>query len=686
MMTWLGNLKTLWKLMIGFALMGVTLSVLGLVAGQGLLSLRESLRIVYEDYTVAGTDLASVAGNLNRTRTNDFLALEAPTQQEFEKVMGRDAEITASVKQPLEAYTATVLRTSKTGKDEAKDLQKFREAYEAYVAADDRMYELLKQSWDAQTKPEMEALRAKARISAIRDLGPKMEETIVALNELIATVKEVAKDVNAEGRATAANALFTLAVGTVVAIVIGLVIGWLIARALSRSLAHVVTTAQRLGSGDFAARATVTTTDEVGQLAQAFNHMGMQIQEKVTKEAEQAAKMDQFMVEAQRVLANLAQGNLTDQMKNPCEGNLEQIKSSLNGTVSKLRMTLTAMRESAESVATGADQIIKGNEDLSQRTSQQAASLEETSSAMEEITSTVKQSADNAKQANQLAMAARDVANKGGAVTTKAVQAMAEINQSSKKISDIITVIDEIAFQTNLLALNAAVEAARAGEHGRGFAVVATEVRNLAQRSALAAKEIKGLIHESMARVEEGSDLVNRSGKTLEEIVASVKHVSDIIAEISAASQEQASGIDQVNMAVIQMDQTTQQNAALVEETTSASQSLTGQAKELMGMVAAFKISVSKEEKAEMPTVASARKATAEAIHAGSEATGTRKASLVKREATYNGKRDPSESENKIRFTNETSRETTHAAKEPVCIASGNGKDRRSSGDEFEEF
>src|SRR6185295_11888840 len=196
MMTWLGNLKTLWKLMIGFALMGVTLSVLGLVAGQGLLSLRESLRIVYEDYTVAGTDLASVAGNLNRTRTNDFLALEAPTQQEFEKVMGRDAEITASVKQPLEAYTATVLRTSKTGKDEAKDLQKFREAYEAYVAADDRMYELLKQSWDAQTKPEMEALRAKARISAIRDLGPKMEETIVALNELIATVKEVAKDVN----------------------------------------------------------------------------------------------------------------------------------------------------------------------------------------------------------------------------------------------------------------------------------------------------------------------------------------------------------------------------------------------------------------------------------------------------------------------------------------------------------
>ncbi|THJ20943.1 MAG: hypothetical protein CAF45_013415 [Nitrospira sp. CG24E] len=415
-----------------------------------------------------------------------------------------------------------------------------------------------------------------------------------------------------------------------------------------------------MAGGALDTRVSITSKDEVGVLAQAFNHMGMQIQEKVTKEAEQSVKMEQFMVEAQRVLTSLAQGNLTDQMKNVCEGNLEQIKSSLNGTVSKLRMTLTAVRESAESVATGADEIIKGNEDLSQRTSQQAASLEETSSAMEEITSTVKQSADNAKQANQLAMAARDVANRGGAVTTKAVEAMAEINKSSKKIADIITVIDEIAFQTNLLALNAAVEAARAGEHGRGFAVVATEVRNLAQRSAQAAKEIKGLIHESIARVTEGSDLVNRSGKTLEEIVASVKHVSDIIAEISAASQEQASGIDQVNMAVIQMDQTTQQNAALVEETTSASQSMKDQAKELMRQVEVFKTN------------------------------GTGEASHVKREA----------SDSALKYAARTARHATPkpmgkkpvgGAKsqedtEPGGVAAGNGKDRRQKEAEFEEF
>ena len=208
---------------------------------------------------------------------------------------------------------------------------------------------------------------------------------------------------------------------------------------------------------------------------------------------------------------------------------------------------------------------------------------------MEEMTSTIKQNADNAKLANQLAVTAREVAEKGGAVTEKAVEAMDEINKSSKKIADIINVIDEIAFQTNLLALNAAVEAARAGEQGRGFAVVASEVRNLAQRSATAAKEIKSLINESVQKVGDGSELVNQSGHTLTEIVNSVKRVTDIIAEISAASQEQALGIDQVNKAIMQMDQGTQQNAALVEEATSASQSMKQQAAALIEQVAFFK-------------------------------------------------------------------------------------------------
>jgi methyl-accepting chemotaxis protein len=241
-------------------------------------------------------------------------------------------------------------------------------------------------------------------------------------------------------------------------------------------------------------------------------------------------------------------------------------------------------------VQQGAEEISKGNTNLSQRTEEQASSLEETASSMEEMTSTVKQTADNAGQANQLAMAARQQAEKGGSVVGAAVTAMSGINAASKKIADIIGVIDEIAFQTNLLALNAAVEAARAGEQGRGFAVVATEVRNLAGRSATAAKEIKALIQDSVARVDEGSKLVDESGQTLEEIVGAVKKVTDIVAEIAAASREQSSGIEQVNKAVMQMDTTTQQNAALVEEAAAASQAIVEQAQALNSLVSRYNV------------------------------------------------------------------------------------------------
>ncbi|GEM_PF-692245 len=300
--------------------------------------------------------------------------------------------------------------------------------------------------------------------------------------------------------------------------------------------------------------------------------------------------------EAQRVIGQLAKGNLTVSMTGEYRGDFEKIKTSVNQAMETLSETVTAVREATWNVGTAAKEIARGNEDLSHRTSEQASSLEETSTSMEEMNSTVKQNADNAKQGNQLAIAARQVAEKGGEVTRRAVQAMAEINQSSKKISDIINVIDEIAFQTNLLALNAAVEAARAGEQGRGFAVVASEVRQLAQRSATAAKEIKVLIHESVERVSEGTGLVDESGKTLEEIVTSVKRVADIMSEMSAASQEQASGIDQVNKAIMQMDQVTQQNAALVEEAASAAQSLSLQAEQLRERVEFFKVADSSTE------------------------------------------------------------------------------------------
>jgi methyl-accepting chemotaxis protein len=244
----------------------------------------------------------------------------------------------------------------------------------------------------------------------------------------------------------------------------------------------------------------------------------------------------------------------------------------------------------ADSVASASQQLAAAAEELSSGAQEQASSLEETASSLEEITGTIQQNADNAQQANQLAGKSREVAEKGGEVVSRAVQGMGEINASSRKIADIITAIDEIAFQTNLLALNAAVEAARAGEQGRGFAVVAGEVRNLAQRSAAAAKEIKGLIQDSVAKVEAGSKLVNQSGETLSEIVTSVKRVTDIVSEIAAASREQAGGIDQVNKAVTQMDQVTQGNASQTEELSGTAESLAAQAAELQELVAQFNL------------------------------------------------------------------------------------------------
>ncbi len=241
------------------------------------------------------------------------------------------------------------------------------------------------------------------------------------------------------------------------------------------------------------------------------------------------------------------------------------------------------------SIKGAASEIAAGNQDLSQRTEQQAANLEETAASMEELTSTVKQNAEGARQANQLAIGAASVAVQGGEVVGKVVETMSGIEASSKKIADIISVIDGIAFQTNILALNAAVEAARAGEQGRGFAVVASEVRTLAQRSSGAAKEIKDLIDDSVQRVAEGSALVHTAGKTMGEVVASVQRVTDIMGEISAASQEQSAGIEQVNQTITQMDETTQQNAALVEEATAAARSLEEQAVQLTEAVAVFK-------------------------------------------------------------------------------------------------
>jgi methyl-accepting chemotaxis protein len=289
-------------------------------------------------------------------------------------------------------------------------------------------------------------------------------------------------------------------------------------------------------------------------------------------------------------MMGLVEGRVDRRVTGQYHAQFNTLKKAVNGYCEKMHNIVLKIRESSQLVKSGAEEISRGNLELSRRTESQAASLEETSASMEEMTSTVKQNADNAKEANELAMGARDQASTGGDVVSKAISAMHEINQASTKISDIIGVIDEIAFQTNLLALNAAVEAARAGEQGRGFAVVATEVRNLAGRSATAAKEIKELIEDSVQKVTDGSRLVNQSGDTLEEIMGSVRQVAEIVGDISSATQEQAQGIDQVNKAIIEMDSATQQNTAMVEEAAAAAESMSEQSNELDNLVSFFQI------------------------------------------------------------------------------------------------
>ncbi|OQP83148.1 chemotaxis protein [Xanthomonas phaseoli pv. syngonii LMG 9055] len=335
--------------------------------------------------------------------------------------------------------------------------------------------------------------------------------------------------------------------------------------------------AQAAAAGDFSARG------DAAQFQYDFRIMVESLNQLM-------ATADSSLQALSGMLQAIAAGDLTARMDGQFQGVFAQMRDDANATVTQLAGIVGHIQTSAVSINAAASEIAAGNNDLSQRTEQQAANLEETAASMEELTSTVKQNAEGARQANQLAIGAASVASQGGEVVGKVVDTMAGIQASSKKIADIISVIDGIAFQTNILALNAAVEAARAGEQGRGFAVVASEVRTLAQRSSAAAKEIKDLIGDSVQRVTDGSQLVDQAGRTMAEIVSSVQRVTDIMGEISAASQEQSAGIEQVNLTVTQMDEATQQNAALVEEATAAARAMEEQAQQLTEAVAVFKV------------------------------------------------------------------------------------------------
>lgn len=345
---------------------------------------------------------------------------------------------------------------------------------------------------------------------------------------------------------------------------------------LTAVITAIQAVADAASQGDFSQR--IELSDNIGffkTLSDSLNHMLVLNQ--------------QIIEELMRVFGAVVQGDLTQEITKNYTGSLEQVKSDVNTTLSKLTSVINIIQQTVDAVNVAAGEISRGNLNLSQRTEEQAASLEQTAASMEQMTGTVQQNTDHTRQAATLATNACEQAVQGGKVVNNVVVAIDKINKSSKQVADIISVIDDIAFQTNLLALNAAVEAARAGEQGRGFAVVATEVRNLAQRSAEAAKEIKALIQDSVDRVGEGTQLVSQSGHVLEDIVTAVKKVSDIISEIASASQEQTSGIHQVNKAVAQMEEMTQQNAALVEESAAASESMKKQAEHLKNHIAFFK-------------------------------------------------------------------------------------------------
>ncbi|GIZ50397.1 hypothetical protein NCCP691_04110 [Noviherbaspirillum aridicola] len=428
--------------------------------------------------------------------------------------------------------------------EEAVLWKQFVAEWEAWKRADAgiaAIIEGLEKSASEETQKELFS-RFFAQYDASVPLFGKAEETLLKIVRLNQDVAVQAVDKGE--RAVSRAGLIMLAVA-IAAVIVALVVAALITASITAPIREAVRVAQTVASGDLTSRIEVTTTEETGQLLKA----------------------------------------------------LREMNDSLVRIVGEVRT-------GTDTIATASSQIASGNLDLSSRTEEQASSLEETASSMEEMTSTVKQSADNARQANALAVSASEVASKGGAVMGEVVTTMGAINESSKKIADIITVIDGIAFQTNILALNAAVEAARAGEQGRGFAVVASEVRTLAQRSASAAKEIKGLIVESVEKVEAGGKLVDQAGTTMDDIVESIRRVTDIMAEIMAAGQEQSAGIDQINQAISQMDQVTQQNAALVEEAAAASASLQDQAGKLAQAVSVFKLS--REAGAAAPAPASA--------------------------------------------------------------------------------
>ncbi|MDZ4373918.1 MAG: methyl-accepting chemotaxis protein [Phenylobacterium sp.] len=587
-MTLLNNLNISKKLTVGFAVVVIVVALMCAAVFASLVNIQGA--VTQNDRSVAALNHINTAMAARVERQNAIRGLVASGDPEFLKRI-EEAKVT---------FNAAIAAWEK---DYPKDAQYIAAVKAAVPALEAEEAELIAAGQDPLRQAEaMMQLSTKGRLGDIRK----------AANAFI-EVEQAQLEERAEAQTSAQTfAMALLAVGALLSVVLSVIMGAVLAAAIAKPVSLMTDVMGKLANGDNDVDVPARgRKDEVGRMAAAVQHFKDAAIEKVRVEAEaaqqrRAAEEARASAEAERArtaaeqstvvdnlakgLDRLAAGALTFRIAEPFAAHYEQLRADFNRAMDTLQSTMREVAVNATAVRSGAGEISQASDDLSRRTEQQAASLEETAAALDQITATVRKTAEGASSARDAVAEARDDAERSGVVVRDAVSAMSEIEGSSQKISQIIGVIDEIAFQTNLLALNAGVEAARAGDAGKGFAVVASEVRALAQRSAEAAKEIKALISASSQQVDRGVGLVGETGKVLERILNQVTHINGSVTEIAASAQEQATGLQQVNNAINQMDQVTQQNAAMVEEATAASHALNGESEALSRLIARFDV------------------------------------------------------------------------------------------------